>query len=83
MLIRFPLMSVDEFAIYAVQCGIFTNKEIVTLFLYLIRNKKPSIDIIDTPRKFFSSNKFFVNRFQGIQIKCDYRRYYRTGDRIK
>lgn len=42
-LIRFPLMSIEEFATGPAQSGILEDKEVVQLFLYFTVNPKPQI----------------------------------------
>ena len=42
-LIRFPLMSIEEFAVGPAQSGILEDREVVQLFLYFTVNPKPSI----------------------------------------
>lgn len=42
-LIRFPLMSIEEFAMGPAQSGILEDREVVQLFLYFTVNPKPSI----------------------------------------
>lgn len=44
-LIRFPLMTVEEFAQGAAQCGILSDREVVQLFLYFTVNPKPQVMI--------------------------------------
>ena len=43
-LIRFPLMSIEEFAMGPAQSGILEDKEVVNLFLYFTVNPKPHIN---------------------------------------
>ena len=42
-LIRFPLMTVEEFAQGAAQSGILSDREVVQLFLYFTVNPKPQV----------------------------------------
>lgn len=42
-LIRFPLMTVEEFAQGPAQSGLLTDRELVSLFLYFTVNPKPPI----------------------------------------
>lgn len=42
-LVRFPLMSIEEFATGPAQSGILEDKEVVQLFLYFTVNPKPAI----------------------------------------
>lgn len=78
-LIRFPLMTVDEFAGGAAQSGLLTDKEIVSLFLYFTVNPKPAIEFSDAPRSIVCGNELTVNRFQLVNIRWGYNG---TCDRI-
>ena len=49
-LIRFPLMTVEEFANGPAQSQILSDREIVELFLYFTVNPKPRVRFNDTPR---------------------------------
>ena len=44
-LIRFPLMTVEEFAAEVAQSGLLSDREVVNLFLQFTLNEKPSIDL--------------------------------------
>ena len=48
--IRFPLMTVEEFAQGPAQSGILTDRETVSLFLYFTVNPKPSVTFVEVPR---------------------------------
>lgn len=71
-LIRFPLMTVDEFAGCAAQSGLLLDKEVVSLFLYFIVNPKPAIDFIETPRSTMPGHELMVNRFQQVEMRWGY-----------
>lgn len=45
--IRFPIMSIEEFAQGPAQSGILTDREIVELFLYFTLNPKPRVSTWD------------------------------------
>ncbi|KAG5851353.1 hypothetical protein ANANG_G00092350 [Anguilla anguilla] len=60
-LIRFPLMTIEEFAagmssslqrclLIPAQSGILTDREVVSLFLHFTVNPKPRVEFIDRPR---------------------------------
>ena len=48
--IRFPLMSVEEFAQGPAQSAILTDRECVSLFLHFTVNPKPPVGFLDIPR---------------------------------
>ncbi|ETN80092.1 PHR domain protein [Necator americanus] len=86
-LIRFPLMTVEEFAQSAAQSGLLTDREVVNLFLYFTVNPKPSIGFNDKHAAVFSSprcsvagKELVVSRFQRIDGRWG---YSGTPDRIK
>lgn len=61
-MIRFPLMTVEEFARGPAQSGILTDREVVSLFLHFTLNPKPAINFDDTPRCLMTGNELSVNR---------------------
>uniref|UniRef100_T1IJ94 BTB domain-containing protein n=1 Tax=Strigamia maritima TaxID=126957 RepID=T1IJ94_STRMM len=79
-LIRFPLMTVEEFAVGAAQSGILTDREVVSLFLYFTVNPKPQVIFLDIPRCCLTAKEQTVNRFQQIESRWG---YSGTSDRIK
>ncbi|XP_075225362.1 BTB/POZ domain-containing protein 2-like [Lycorma delicatula] len=79
-LIRFPLMSVEEFASGPAQSGILTDQEVVSLFLYFHVNPKPALSFCDTPRCTMTGKEQSVNRFQSIETRWG---YSGTSDRIR
>ncbi|VDK49206.1 unnamed protein product [Cylicostephanus goldi] len=79
-LIRFPLMTVEEFAQSAAQSGLLTDREVVNLFLYFTVNPKPSIGFNDNPRCSVAGKELVVSRFQRIDGRWG---YSGTPDRIK
>ncbi|KAK6050670.1 BTB/POZ domain protein, partial [Cooperia oncophora] len=79
-LIRFPLMTVEEFAQSAAQSGLLTDREVVNLFLYFTVNPKPSIGFNDNPRCSGAGKELVVSRFQRIEGRWG---YSGTPDRIK
>lgn len=79
-LIRFPLMTIDEFAVGAAQSGILTDREIVSLFLYFTVNPKPSVGFLDVPRCCMTGKEQTVGRFQQSESRWG---YSGTSDRIR
>ena len=78
-LIRFPLMSVEEFASCA-QTKILQDKEIVNLFLYFTCNPKPKVEFVDRPRCYLSGCEYTLTRFK--QVDCRWG-YSGTPDKIR
>ncbi|VDP11204.1 unnamed protein product [Onchocerca flexuosa] len=79
-MIRFPLMTIDEFAQHAAQTGILTDRELVSLFLYFTVNPKPQIEFLDVPRCCVFGKEVVVSRFQRVEGRWG---YSGTPDRIK
>jgi BTB/POZ domain-containing protein 1/2 len=79
-LIRFPLMTVEEFASEVAQTGILTDREIVSLFLYFTVNPKPTVDFPDTPRSSITGKEYVVHRFAKTESRWG---YSGTSDRIR
>lgn len=79
-LIRFPLMTVEEFAQTAAQSGLLSDKELVNLFLYFTVNPKPTTPFNDRPRSSIAGKELVVSRFQRIEGRWG---YSGTPDRIK
>ncbi|KAL3982494.1 BTB/POZ domain-containing protein 1 domain protein [Acanthocheilonema viteae] len=79
-MIRFPLMTIDEFAHHAAQTGILTDRELVSLFLYYTVNPKPQIEFVDVPRCCVFGKEVVVSRFQRVEGRWG---YSGTPDRIK
>ena len=94
--VRFPLMTVEEFAQGPAQSGILTDRETVSLFLHFTVNPKPPVGFLDVPRcsmtgkeqtvcrsAFFLANIFlstFFCRFQQIESRWG---YSGTSDKIR
>ncbi|XP_059081623.1 BTB/POZ domain-containing protein 1-like isoform X2 [Tigriopus californicus] len=70
--VRFPLMTVEEFAQGPGQSGILTDHESVTLFLYFTVNPKPPVKFLDVPRCSMSGKEQTVCRFQQIECRWGY-----------
>ncbi|CAH1796570.1 unnamed protein product, partial [Owenia fusiformis] len=79
-LIRFPLMTVEEFAVNAAQSGILTDRETVALFLHFTVNPKPSVNFLDVPRCCLTGKEQVVSRFMQIESRWG---YSGTCDRIR
>lgn len=79
-LIRFPLMSVEEFAMGAAQSGILLDREVVELFLHFTVNPKPPISFSDVPRCCLTGKEQIVLRFCQIESRWG---YSGTSDRIR
>ena len=79
-LIRFPLMSVEEFAQGAAQSGLLEDREVVQLFLYFTVNPKPQISFLDVPRCCLTGKEQVVSRFCQIESRWG---YSGTSDRIR
>jgi BTB/POZ domain-containing protein 1/2 len=79
-LVRFPLMSVEEFAIGAAQSGLLSDREVVSLFLYFTVNPKPAVGFLEVPRCCMTGKEQTVNRFQHIESRWG---YSGTSDRIR
>ncbi|XP_052282481.1 BTB/POZ domain-containing protein 2-like isoform X2 [Dreissena polymorpha] len=79
-LIRFPLMSIEEFAMGPAQSGILEDKEIVELFLYFTVNPKPATHFQDVPRCCLTGKEQVVSRFCQIESRWG---YSGTSDRIR
>ncbi|XP_033230068.1 BTB/POZ domain-containing protein 1-like [Belonocnema kinseyi] len=79
-LVRFPLMSMEEFASGAAQSGLLTDKEVVSLFLYFILNPKPKVGFEAMPRCRMMGKEQTVCRFQQTESRWGYNG---TSDRIR
>jgi len=79
-LIRFPLMTVEEFAVGSAQSGILEDREVVELFLYFTVNPKPQISFLDVPRCCLTGKEQVVSRFCQIESRWG---YSGTSDRIR
>ncbi|XP_051495771.1 BTB/POZ domain-containing protein 2 isoform X2 [Apus apus] len=68
-LIRFPLMTIEEFAAGPAQSGILTDREVVSLFLHFTVNPKPRVEFIDRPRCCLRGKECSISRFQQVLSK--------------
>ena len=74
--IRFPLMTVEEFAQGPAQSGILTDRECVSLFLHFTVNPKPPVAFMDVPRCSMTGKEQTVCRFQQIESRWGYSGMY-------
>lgn len=79
-MIRFPLMSIEEFAASVAQSGILTDKEVVSLFLHFTVNPKPQVQFLDRPRCCRTGKDKAICRFQKVESRWG---YSGTSDRIR
>ncbi|KAH0950619.1 hypothetical protein HN011_009123 [Eciton burchellii] len=79
-LVRFPLMSKEEFTAGAAQSGLLNYSEILSLFSYFILNPKPSVGFQTVPRCSITGKEQTVCRFQHTTSKWG---YFGTSDRIR
>ncbi|CAF0758042.1 unnamed protein product [Didymodactylos carnosus] len=77
-LIRFPLMSQEEFASGPAQSGILNDKEIIQIFLYYNLPDGFKIDFDDEPRN--TGKEYSINRFCEVENRWS---YSGTSDRIR
>ncbi|KAK1785253.1 hypothetical protein P4O66_018651 [Electrophorus voltai] len=71
-LIRFPLMSLEEFAAGPAQSGMLFDREVVNLFLHFTVNPKPRVDFTDRPRCCLQGREGSINRFQQVESRWGY-----------
>ncbi|RLV85396.1 hypothetical protein DV515_00016011 [Chloebia gouldiae] len=86
-LIRFPLMTIEEFAAghfsgqrWHQLSGILTDREVVSLFLHFTVNPKPRVEFIDRPRCCLRGKECSISRFQQVESRWG---YSGTSDRIR
>ncbi|GMS95329.1 hypothetical protein PENTCL1PPCAC_17504, partial [Pristionchus entomophagus] len=79
-LIRFPLMTPEEFANGPAQSGILSDTECKALFLNFHAHPKPSIPFSDRPRCAIDGPEMVISRFQRIDARWGYNG---MPDRIK
>lgn len=79
-LVRFPLMSIEEFASEVAQTGILLDRQIIDIFLYFTVNPKPQLPFSSESRSKVSGNERVVQRFQKVESRWG---YSGTSDRIK
>ncbi|KAL7295805.1 hypothetical protein TKK_0010855 [Trichogramma kaykai] len=79
-LVRFPLMSMEEFASGPAQSGLLTDREIVQIFLYFTLNPKPRVGFEAMPRCLMMGKEQTVCRYQQTESRWGYNG---TSDRIR
>ncbi|TRY81418.1 hypothetical protein DNTS_030335 [Danionella cerebrum] len=79
-LIRFPLMTIEEFAAGPAQSSILTDREVVSLFLHFTVNPKPRVEFIDRPRCCLRGKECSITRFGQVESRWG---YSGTSDRIR
>lgn len=80
-MIRFPLMTIEEFAHNVAQSELLTDKEVVNLFLFFTVSSKPSLPFSLEPRCCITGEECSVNRFRNRpQARWG---YSGTSDRIR
>nr|BAF63845.1 putative BTB/POZ domain protein [Hydroides elegans] len=71
-LVRFPIMTVEEFAGGPAQSGLLLDREVVQLFLYFTVNPKPHVGFNDSPRCCLTGKEQVMSRFQQIESRWGY-----------
>ncbi|XP_043495640.1 BTB/POZ domain-containing protein 1-like isoform X1 [Polistes fuscatus] len=79
-LVRFPLMSKEEFTAGPAQSGLLNHSEVLSLFCYFILNPKPTVSFQTMPRCCMTGKEQTVCRFQHTKSKWGYNG---TSDRIR
>ncbi|KAJ8669117.1 hypothetical protein QAD02_000376 [Eretmocerus hayati] len=79
-LVRFPLMSMEEFASGPAQSGLLTDREVVSIFLYFTLNPKPRVGFEAMPRCLMMGKEQTVCRFPTTEGRWGYNG---TSDRIR
>lgn len=79
-LVRFPLMSKEEFTAGPAQSGLLNHSEVLSLFCYFILNPKPAVGFQTMPRCSMTGKEQTVCRFQHTKSKWGYNG---TSDRIR
>ena len=80
--IRFPQMSIEEFADVVVPSGVLEDSMTVKIFQHFISSKttKPELPFIKRPRCYLHGAEEIVRRFGVVDQRWDYRG---TSDRIR
>ncbi|KAL7061449.1 hypothetical protein AAHC03_01403 [Spirometra sp. Aus1] len=79
-LIRFPQMTVEEFAEVVVPSKVLEDSKAVELFLYYVSNTKPAVPYSTKSRCYLRGAEEIVRRFGAVDQRWDYRG---TSDRIR
>uniref|UniRef100_A0A1I8I1Z3 BTB domain-containing protein n=1 Tax=Macrostomum lignano TaxID=282301 RepID=A0A1I8I1Z3_9PLAT len=79
-LIRFPLMSPEEFAHCVVQSRVLLDQEAVSVFMYYYTNPKPCTGFNDQPRCSYAGKEHVISRFCAVEQRWG---YSGTSDRVR
>ena len=79
-LIRFPLMTVEEFAVGVAQSGILSDREVVELFLYFTVKPRPVVKFSEVLRCCLTGKEQVISRFCQVEKRWG---YSGTTDRIR
>lgn len=79
-LLRFPLMSIGEFAAGPAQSGLLSDREVVDMFLYFTVTPRREVKFSSVPRCCLTGKEQVVSRFSHIQSRWGYNG---TSDRIR
>jgi len=79
-LIRFPLMSIGEFAAGPAQSGLLSDREVIDVFLYFTVVPRREVKFSDVPRCCLTGKEQVVSRFTHTQSRWGYNG---TSDRIR
>jgi BTB/POZ domain-containing protein 1/2 len=80
-LVRFPLITVEEFAVDAAQTGLLEDRELVELFLHFtVHEPKPPVPFGQAPRCCLTGKEQAVCRFVHVEQRWG---YSGTSDRIR
>ena len=71
-LIRFPLMSIGEFAAGPAQSGLLIDREVVNMFLYFTVMPRPEVKFSAVPRWCLTNKEQVVFRFSHMQSQSGY-----------
>ncbi len=78
--IRFPQMSIEEFAEVVVPSGVLEDSKVVQMFLWFVLHAKPTVPYSIRPRCYLHAVEEVVRRFGDVDQRWDYRG---TSDRIR
>lgn len=70
--IRFPLMSVEEFASGPAQSGLMSDRDVVQMFLYFTARPRPTVKFSDVPRNSSMGKEERVSRFLKVEKRWGY-----------
>jgi len=79
-LVRFPLMSIGEFAAGPAQSGLLSDREVIDMFLYFTVMPKREVKFSHVPRCCLTGKEQVISRFSHILSRWGYNG---TSDRIR